>query len=45
LVEQAKRWRRAGATHGWLNAMNAALATPEDHLAAPASDAEVLLAS
>jgi len=45
LAEQAMRWRRAGATHVWLNTMNAAVATPDEHLAALASAAEVLFGS
>lgn len=45
LAEQAMRWRGAGATHVWLNTMNAALATPDEHLAALASAAEVLFGS
>jgi hypothetical protein len=45
VAEQAMRWRGAGATHVWLNTMNAALATPDEHLAALASAAEVLFGS
>lgn len=45
LAEQAVRWPGAGATHVSLNTMNAALATPDAHLAALASAAEVLFGS
>jgi probable F420-dependent oxidoreductase len=45
LAEQAKRWRAAGATHVSLNTMDASFVTPDEHLAALASAAEVLLGS
>jgi len=43
LTDQAQRWRAAGATHLSLNTMAAGLATPDEHLDALASAAEVLL--
>jgi hypothetical protein len=43
LTDQAQRWRAAGASHVSLNTMAAGLATPDEHLDALASAAEVLL--
>jgi hypothetical protein len=43
LTDQAQRWRAAGASHVSLNTMGAGLATPDKHLDALASAAEVLL--
>ena len=42
LVDQAGRWRDAGATHLSVNTMNAGLATLDDHLAALEAAAEGL---
>ena len=45
LTDQAQRWRAAGATHLSLNTMAAGLTTPDEHLDALASAAEVLLSN
>lgn len=42
LTDRVQRWRAAGATHLSLNTMAAGLATPNEHLDALASAAEVL---
>jgi len=43
IAEHARRWSEAGATHLSLNTMHAGLATIDDHIAALAEMAQVLL--